>query len=177
MAYSTPRTWTTGELATAAMLNQDVRDNVSFLANPPACRVYHNTTQSVGNNAEMSVAFNSETYDTNAMHDPVTNNSRITIQTAGIYLVTWSLFLGVDTDYTLFYSYLRKNGAGIHTLGSEVGTQPDANTGPMSVGSTTDKFIVGDYLEVRANQKNTSAGANLLQATNCVFTATWIGLG
>lgn len=29
MAYSTPRTWTTSELVTAAMLNQDVRDNLN----------------------------------------------------------------------------------------------------------------------------------------------------
>ncbi len=28
MAYVAPRTWTTGELVTAAMMNQDVRDNM-----------------------------------------------------------------------------------------------------------------------------------------------------
>ena len=32
MAWSSPRTWTTGELVTAAMLNTDVRDNLNFLA-------------------------------------------------------------------------------------------------------------------------------------------------
>ena len=31
MAWSSPRTWTTGELVTAAMLNTDVRDNLNFL--------------------------------------------------------------------------------------------------------------------------------------------------
>ena len=34
MAWVTPRTWTTGDLATAAMLNQDVRDNPNALAKP-----------------------------------------------------------------------------------------------------------------------------------------------
>lgn len=32
MAYTTPRTWVTGEVVTAAQLNQDVRDNILFLA-------------------------------------------------------------------------------------------------------------------------------------------------
>ena len=31
MAYVAPRTWTTGELVTAAMMNQDVRDNITYL--------------------------------------------------------------------------------------------------------------------------------------------------
>ena len=31
MAYVTPRTWVPGELVTAAQLNQDVRDNISYL--------------------------------------------------------------------------------------------------------------------------------------------------
>lgn len=31
MAWSTPRTWTTGELVTAAMLNQEIRDNSNAL--------------------------------------------------------------------------------------------------------------------------------------------------
>lgn len=32
MAWTTPRTWTTTELVTAAMMNTHVRDNLSFLA-------------------------------------------------------------------------------------------------------------------------------------------------
>jgi len=32
MAYSTPRTWVTGELVTAAELNQEIRDNINAVA-------------------------------------------------------------------------------------------------------------------------------------------------
>jgi len=31
MAWTTPRTWTTGELVSAAQLNEQVRDNISYL--------------------------------------------------------------------------------------------------------------------------------------------------
>lgn len=31
MAYTTPRTWTTGETVTAAMMNTHVRDNIAYL--------------------------------------------------------------------------------------------------------------------------------------------------
>ena len=32
IAWTTPRTWVTGELVTAAQMNTDVRDNINFLA-------------------------------------------------------------------------------------------------------------------------------------------------
>lgn len=31
MAWTDPRTWTTGEIVTAAMMNNDIRDNMKFL--------------------------------------------------------------------------------------------------------------------------------------------------
>lgn len=39
MAWVTPRTWVTGELVTAAHLNQDIRDNIGFLAGSQGARV------------------------------------------------------------------------------------------------------------------------------------------
>lgn len=175
MAYSTPRTWVAGEYPTAAQFNQNIRDNVAFLANPPACRVTNSATQSVNNNAEMTPLWDTEAFDTDNMHSTSVNTGRITFTTAGLYLVTWSLFYGADTDYTLVYSYLQKNGAGIHTLGSEVGTQADASTGPMTVGSTIDRFAVNDYVHLLTNQKNSNAGANSLQ-TQSTFSAVWLGV-
>ena len=45
--------------------------------------VYHSTTQTLTNNANTTIAFDSERYDTSAIHDTVTNNSRLTIPTTG----------------------------------------------------------------------------------------------
>jgi len=50
-------------------------------------RAFHSVSQDTGSGGTITVAFDSETYDVGAMHDNVTNNSRITIKEAGRYLL------------------------------------------------------------------------------------------
>jgi len=35
MGWTSPRTWVTGEIVTAAMLNEQLRDNFLYLGDPP----------------------------------------------------------------------------------------------------------------------------------------------
>lgn len=51
------------------------------------CRVYHNANQGILIMTVTALAFNQERFDTDGMHDTAINNSRITIQTAGKYLI------------------------------------------------------------------------------------------
>ena len=51
------------------------------------CKVYHNANQNVSNGSETALSFNSEDWDTDAMHDNSTNNTRITFKTAGKYFI------------------------------------------------------------------------------------------
>lgn len=51
------------------------------------CRVTHNANQACADSSNTTLAFNTESYDSDTMHDTVTNNSRITIKTAGKYYV------------------------------------------------------------------------------------------
>jgi hypothetical protein len=176
MAYTTPRTWVTSELVTAALMNTHVRDNVAFLANPPACRVSRSSTQSLTSGTEATLAFDTEQFDTNSMHSTVSNTERITINTAGIYVFSWGTQLSADTDYLVAYTYLRIGGATIVAHGSSIGTYTDA-VGPLLNGSCLYKCAAADYFEVRAFQRNTSAGANTTQAATTFFAATWVGLG
>lgn len=54
-----------------------------------AARVYHSSNQSIAASTTVTLAFDSERFDTDAFHDTVTNNSRFTIPTGkgGTYLV------------------------------------------------------------------------------------------
>lgn len=52
-----------------------------------SARVYHNANQSISNGASTALAFNSERWDTDTIHDNATNNSRLTCKTAGKYLI------------------------------------------------------------------------------------------
>lgn len=45
MAWSDPRTWATNDVATAAMLNQDIRDNTNFLYEAMAGQFFKNESQ------------------------------------------------------------------------------------------------------------------------------------
>lgn len=181
MGYVAPTTRSTGFLVTAAVWNQDVVSNPTFLANPPACRVFHNANQSITNNTETSLAFNSERFDTDNMHDTVTNNSRITFNTAGIYVVSAAVQFAADAggDYTTSYVVLRRGGSSPIALQTQ-GTFTTTAFGPHFAISTIFKFAAADYVEVRAFQVNTSAGANNVLTGgehSCDFGAVWVGLG
>lgn len=178
MAYSAPRTWAAGEHPTAAQFNQDIRDNVSFLGNPPACRVYRSTVQSYTDATEGTQLFDTERYDTNTMHDTSTNTGRITIKTAGIYIVTFRGRFAAAADYSQCYAILKLNGA--TTIDQDLITPTTFNTNPSLRIATQYKFAVNDYIEVIGYQDNTAnAARNMLADPNFgpEFAATWVGLG
>jgi hypothetical protein len=179
MAYTTPRTWVASEYPTAAQFNANVRDNVAFLANPPACRVYHNANQSIANNATLAVAFNSERFDTAAMHDTVTNNGRITFPVTGLYLVSLSVVLATATDYRGITAGILLNGT---TSIAEAGVMDNyINLYPAVTIATLYKFTAAEYVTAKVWQTNAAAAArNLLAAVGNhtpEFSAVWVGLG
>lgn len=170
------RTWAAGEYPTAAQFNTYFRDGIGFLQNPPACRVYRTTNQSVTTGAGQAVAFDAERYDTDNMHSTSVNTDRITFNTAGLYLVSgnggWALSAGGSYRRIA----IRLNGATYIAI-----TQyraGEANTGNELSIATTYKFAVNDYVQLIAEQ-DTGASLNLaaVAAFSPEFAATWIGLG
>jgi len=59
-----------------------------------SCKVTKSTDQTIPTGVHTPITWDTENYDTNDMHNTVTNNSRITIKTAGKYLLvgqtTWT---------------------------------------------------------------------------------------
>src|SRR6266498_153432 len=51
----------------------------------PCARVYHNVAQTTTTAIALALAFNSERFDTDTIHDTLTNNTRLTCKTAGVY--------------------------------------------------------------------------------------------
>lgn len=179
MPYVQPAGVTAGTTITEAW-GDSVAAAFTWLANPPACRVYHNTTQSVADVTETTVAFNAERYDTAAMHDTVTNNSRITIPAAGLYAVSFSGEFGAGTDYLCLYSICRLNAGTI--IGRSSTARHDSGDGSPAATSFgfTYKFVAGDFIEVRMYHNNgANVARNVLSTGNSSpeFAATWVGLG
>lgn len=175
MPYTAPATVVTATTITTAWGNS-VKAATDYLANPPACRVRHSANQSIATATDVILAFNTELFDTDVMHDTVTNNSRITLKTAGLYVVMASATFDVSAvgHRTLT---LQKNGA-TPIAETEVAPNPTAARGTGVVVSTIYKFAVNDYVEVRARQAS-GAGLNVLALGEYspIFQAVWVGLG
>lgn len=173
MPYVSPATVVTGT-AGASTWGNAVKAATDYLANPPACRVFHNAAQSTTTSVGLALAFNSERFDTDTMHDNVTNNSRITIKTAGLYVVTAHIEFAANATGQREL-WIQLNGATIIAV-QRVGAAA-ASTTILSV-TTTYKCIVDDYLTAVAVQ-NSGGALNVTALGNYTpeFAATWIGLG
>lgn len=60
-------------------------------------RAYNNANQAIPHASATVLALNSERYDTDNIHDNVTNNNRLTCKTAGIYLICAMVYWGSQT--------------------------------------------------------------------------------
>lgn len=144
----TPRTWTVGELLTAAKLNQDLRDGLNFLLAPPVAHLRRTAAQSIPTGVATNVAWTTEITDTDIGHDNVTNNTRYTAKTAGWF----------DCNATVSWAL---NSTGIRNVyffkNSSTSSWPTV-TIPAGGGYAYSKIVgaiflsVNDYLEVQGFQ-------------------------
>lgn len=175
MPFVLPADPASGAVAPASW-GDDVRAALNYLANPPACRVYHSANQNIPTVTTTALAFNSERFDTDTMHDTATNNSRITIKTAGVYAVAAGVWFAANGLGNIREAWIQVNGA---TRIAEDCRAPVGGGGGTRIAlSTIYKLAVNDYLEVIAYQDSGSTvAADAFGAAAPEFSATWIGLG
>lgn len=170
-----PRTWTVGELLTAAKMNTDVRDGLNFLLSPPRALLHKSTNQSVTSNTFASITWNSEQYDNDAAHSDATNPSRYTAQTAGWFefhaLIQYEGTSSTGDRQAMFL----KNGAG-NPIGMLVTRTNNSNSATCLIMAWS-LMSVGDYIEAQAWQ-NSGVAINVVPLFNnapSYMTARWIG--
>jgi hypothetical protein len=85
-------TFLAGQPLTAADLEEETN-------NKPLCVLTHSTTQSIPNSTVTSFTADTEIHDwsVTAMHDTAVNPNRITIQKAGLYLITATITFPTNT--------------------------------------------------------------------------------
>lgn len=132
------------------------------------CQVRLGSTHSIPDTSQTILTFDTEEFDTDTMHDDVTNNSRITIVTDGLYLFTFTGFWAANST--------GRRNVGLYLGGSSL-MAFDERT-PNASPATTTMLIVapiactaGNYFEIKALQ--TSGGA--LNLSSARFTAQRIG--
>ena len=161
MAWTAPTTAVTNATITAALWNSDVRDNASALSThthtgaagdgaqaigtaaaplrplTEGCRVTNSGAQTV--NSATVLAFDTETFDQGGLHDNSTNNSRITIPSTGVYMITFEAAVTVSNPTAC---YLRIDGTTQISI--------SLTAAPIVINQIY-KFTAAQYIEVVVN--------------------------
>ena len=134
------------------------------------------TAQTISNATFTVVAFNAtDILDTDGLHDPASNNSRLVAAITGKYFIF--AFVGFTTNATGIRSFtIEKNSAGVETIANAVIQQTfNAVNGGQS-GTSLAAFIslaAGEYVEVFCYQDSTGNldmnGATITNAFGMVY--------
>jgi hypothetical protein len=147
----------TGGTATAAW-GDNVRDNIVTLSNMPGCIVARTSAQTITTATDTAIQFNaSDQRDTDAYHDTVTNNTRMTVPSTlgGWYWAGGAAVFSANST--------GNRGIGIKLNGATVKAYqlwPTASGGPdtwMQIAIPI-QLVATDYVEVIVYQ---SSGGNL----------------
>jgi hypothetical protein len=113
--------------------------------------VTHSVAQSIATNTGTILAFDTERYDTDGMHDAATNNTRLTAKSPGRYLVWGGVGFGTSTT-GYRQGHIVKNGS-LGLLAMRIASLADSYLSIATIAT----LAVGDYVELQVRQ--TSGGA------------------
>ena len=132
-----------------------------------AVRVYSSVNIPTTNSVAKTIPFDSERYDTAAMHDNVTNNSRLTAPVTGIYNITGGVAFSANVAG---YLWVLLNG--VDTIVST-----NLASGGQYMVATQYRLVAGDYIELIAYQGTGSININVSDKYSPAFAMTLIAAG
>lgn len=171
--YGTVTTFSSGSVLTAAQLNV-AGGAVNNLVVPPSARVARTanlTAYASGADISWQTSTAANCHDTDAMWSAGTP-ARLTVTTAGIYLVTLSVYLSFAGTATQYGCQIRKNAGAIGMNYFRGSATLDAFVSTSAVVAC----ISGDFFVASGLLVGTTAGSNVVnfsESTN--FSATWVG--
>jgi hypothetical protein len=130
----------------------------------PAARVTHNTTQSIATATSTALNFNTERFDTDTIHDTVTNNTRLTCKTAGTYMIVGQAAFAANAT-GIRQALILLNGATAIALDLRVNVGAGFPT--RITISTIYQLAVNDYVELTLYQ-DSGGNLNTEQTANAV---------
>lgn len=166
--YTAAGSATAGQVYTASAHNVIVTDVNNLIAPAFCVLTAFNGSQNFASGVGSTVQFNgADTYDTDAMHDTVTNNTRVIAQTEGLYACTFYAIIN-STAVTQFLVSLLVNGGEFAQSASPV----SASAARASTSGLI-YLTAGQYVEAAVYQESTGGvSRNLLTAR---LSVAWIG--
>lgn len=117
-------------------------------------KVFRTTNQSIPNNTVTAISFDTEGWDTDTMHDTVTNPSRLTAQRQGVYLIVGMCQWATASGGITRDANIRLNGATNFCLSK---LPPNANWGPTHHLTLELSLAAGEYIELVVTQDSGAA--------------------
>jgi len=136
--------WYYRDMIHAAMSGSLILDGESLKVSTPTARVYRNAAQNMTNGSGAYLTPDLKNWDTNVFWSPTVNPSRLTIRSAGLYLV------GAHLYYNAISGGRRDLGIVVNRttwMVEEFQTAASANAITINA-STIWYFNAGDYVEV-----------------------------
>lgn len=118
-----------------------------------SCRVYNSENISIPNNEVTTLTFDSERWDTDSIHDLVTNPERLTCKTAGRYVIMAQAQFYINTTGRRMIR-LRVNG---FSIGFDERNPVTVGANSPLLAQTIFDFAVGDYVTVQVYQTSGNA--------------------
>lgn len=103
---TTARSIIVGDDIYEAVAAQDMID----LEYPPNCSAYNSTGQTITTGTVTALTFDSEQFDTHTMHSTSSNTSRITVPSAGKYILMAQVVFDINSTGRRLFNF-RKNGS------------------------------------------------------------------
>lgn len=157
-----------GNFWTSALWNANILGGLGYLFAPVRFKAYSSTAQSISSSTTSAVlTLDTEIVDSDGGHSTVTNTSRYTCQTAGLYAVTGSVCFNTTNSTGTRTLNIFVNGAGQTGAGQQAA--PSASNGASVFSATLVQLAVGDYVELACWQ---NSGSTLSTATASALVTT-----
>lgn len=165
------RTWTTGDIVTAAMMNANVRDAVNFLAQPPLFVGYQATAQAIPATAWTAINLDSSVADTYSGHSNTVNNSRYTAQVAGWYFMFGVVAYSSNATGVRFAAFYVNGSANIQLPASSEAAVSGYQTLTACAGLVY--LPLGSYVELRSYQNGANPLNTMTSTGQSSYMAAW----
>lgn len=124
------------------------------IEDPPTCSVYRSAVQTIATSTQTIILFNQEMFDTDSQHDSVTNNDRITFNTAGVYSmsahVRWQGNANGDRKIEIWMNNLT-------IIASTEDSVDQSDDFSQMVARAAWKVTAGEYANVQVSQNSGSS--------------------
>jgi hypothetical protein len=148
-----------GNFWTSALWNTVVAGGFNYLFAPVRFKAYSSTSQAINSGTSSTVlTLDTEIVDSDGGHSTVTNTSRYTCQTAGLYYVSGSVCFNATNANGTRTLNIFVNGAG--QVGAGIQAAPSPANGASVFSATLVQLAVGDYVELACWQNSGTSPIN-----------------